>query len=146
MIVHTLKQAEAALAAANTCNVYITMKTSPGATRYMGLAFLKALFEQAKQTYPRVKHSVVIDCGFDAALTHRAMVMGFDQVSFSGSRAMKIKLSNIGSQLGSTIVSPHTPPNAVDLSDSQQPEQTCILYLQQCLKKVKKNASIEMKD
>ena len=146
MIVHTLKQAEAALAAAEACNIHITLRTAPGAIRYMGLTFLKALFEEAKQTYPKVKHSIVLDCGFDAALAHRAMVMGFAQISFSGTKAMKIKLSKVGSQLGSKLVSPYTQLNTIDLSDSKQPKQTCILYIQQGVGEIEKNGGLEKND
>ena len=135
MIVHTLNQAKAALAAAGACDVYITMRTSPGATYYMGLTGLKAVFEEAKETYPKVKHAVVVDCGFDAALAHRAMVMGFKQISFSGTKGMKIKLSKIGAQLSAKLVSPRIPSNAVDLSYTRQPKKACILYLQRGQKK-----------
>lgn len=146
MIVHTLKQAKAALAAASVCDVYITIRTSPGASHYMGLTFLKALFEEAKKTYPKVTHGVVVDCGFDAALAHRAMVMGFNQISFSGTKTMKNKLSKIGVQLGSRLVSPRTPPNAVDLSNTQRPEHACMLYLQRDLERTKKSDRLEIKD
>lgn len=108
----------------------------------MGLTFLKALFEQAEQAYPKVKHDVVLDCGLDAALAHRAMVMGFDQISFSGTKVMRIKLSEIGTQLGSKLIFPFIQPNSIDLSDSLKPEQACILYIQQG----EKNASLTDND
>ena len=102
----------------------------PGAARYAGLAFLKALFEGAAKACPEARHSVILDCGRDAALAHRAMVMGFRRVAFSGPSAMHRKLAQIAAKCGAGMAPARVPADALDLLDSPDPAGACTAYLE----------------
>ena len=130
ILVHTLGQAQAALNAAQAHGDAIALRSAPGAANYAGLAFLKALFDGAAQACPGARHSVIVDCGTDAALAHRAMVMGFRRIAFSGPGAMRDKLAQIALKCGAKIAPARPPADALDLLDSHDPAGACAAYLQ----------------
>ncbi|MEC9453696.1 MAG: hypothetical protein VYE58_01290 [Pseudomonadota bacterium] len=105
------------------------MRSAPGAANYAGLAFLKALFDGAAQACPETRHSVIVDCGADAAVAHRAMVMGFRRIAFSGTGAMRDKLAQIATKCGAGLAPSRTPAYALDLLDSHDPPGVCTAYL-----------------
>jgi hypothetical protein len=105
------------------------LRSAPGAARYAGLAFLKALFDGAAKACPEARHTVILDCGGDAALAHRAMVMGFRRIAFSGPRAMDGKLAQIAAKCGARLAPARAPANALDLLDSADPAAACTAYL-----------------
>ncbi len=119
------------LRAAHTRSTYVTLRSAPGAAHYAGLSFLKALFENAAEANPEVKHSVIIDCGADAALAHRAMTAGFRRIAFSGPRAMRDKLGQVGRKCGAELAPARAPAHILDLLDSPHPEDACGAYLGQ---------------
>ncbi len=126
---HTLGDAEAALNAAHAQGIAITLRSAPGAARYAGLAFLKALFDGAARACPEARHSVILDCGADATLAHRAMVMGFRRIAFSGPGAMRTKLAHIAAKCGAALAPARAPAGALDLLDSPDPAGACAEYL-----------------
>ena len=130
-MIHTLAQAEAALRAAHARSLHVTLRSAPGAANYAGLDFLKPLFETAARSNPEAKHNVIIDCGSDPALAHRAMVMGFQRITFSGPSAMAEKIAQIGKKCGARLVPTRTPAHVLDLLDSPHPENACETYLDQ---------------
>ena len=114
----------------------ITLRSAPGAARYAGLAFLKALFDDAAQACPKAHHSVILDCGGNAALAHRAMVMGFRRIAFTGPGAMRDKLAHIAAKCGAKLAPTRAPADALDLLDSHDPAGSCAAYLE--LRKARK--------
>lgn len=128
VLVHTLAHAEAALRAAHSHSQIITLRSAPGAAHYVGLSFLEALFKGAAQACPEAKHSVIIDCGADAALAHRAMAMGFRRIAFSGPGAMRDKLGQVGRKCRAEMAPARAPAHALDLLDSPDPEGDCGSY------------------
>jgi len=146
-VVHTLAQAEAALRAAHARSLPVTLRSAPGAANYVGLGFLKSLFEAAARSNPEAKHSVIIDCGSDAALAHRAMVMGFQRIAFSGPSAMAKKIAQIGKKCGARLAPARPPAHALDLLDSPHPEDACGTYLdQRRTQKTRKNTDLQQGD
>jgi len=129
ILIHTLGHAEAALSMADALGLAITLRSAPGSAHYAGLAFLKALFDGAAQACPKAHHSVILDCGDDAALAHRAMVMGFRRIAFAGSGAMRDKLAHIAAKCGAKLAPARAPADALDLLDSHDPAGTCAAYL-----------------
>ena len=130
ILVHTLAHAEAALKAARAQALGIALRSAPGAAHYAGLAFLKALFEGAARACPSAEHSVILDCGADAALAHRALVMGFRRIAFSGPRAMRDKIGQIAAKRGAGLAPARAPAHALDLLDSLDPAGACAAYLE----------------
>ena len=127
---HTQGDAEAALNAAQRASLAITLHSAPGAAQYAGLAFLKALFDGAARAFPETPHSVIVDCGADAALAHRAMVMGFRRVAFSGPGTMRDKLAYIAAKCGAGLTPARAPAGALALLDSPDPAGACAAYLE----------------
>ncbi len=125
----------------------ITLRSAPGAAHYVGIDFLKSLFENAAGACPEAKHSVIIDCGTDAALAHRAMVMGFRRVAFSGTRAMRDKLGQVGRKCRAEMAPARAPSHALDLLDSPDPEGACGAYLdRRKSQKSRKNTGLRQSD
>ena len=91
---------------------------------------MKALFEGAARACPEARHSVILDCGSDAALAHRAMAMGFRRIAFKGPRAMHEKLAAIAAKCGAALAPARAPAGALDLLDSPDPAGACKAYLQ----------------
>ncbi len=108
----------------------VTLRSPPGAAQYAGLAFLNSLFDGAAKTCPEAKHSVILDCGADGALAHRAMAMGFRRIAFSGPRAMRDKLIGIAAKCGAQLAPARTPKGALDLLDSPDLAGALAAYLE----------------
>ena len=122
----------------------VTLRSAPGAARYAGLTFLKALFDGAAQACPEAHHSVILDCGSDAALAHRAMVMGFRRIAFTGPGAMRDKLAQIAAKCGAKLAPTHAPADTLDLLDSHDPAGSCGAYLElRKTRKTGKNSTLQ---
>src|SRR5208282_3130051 len=73
IVVHSLDQARAALAAASALRRNVVLASAPGAGCYAGPAWFKSLVEQAKSTYPGAETEAVLDCGADSGVAKAAM-------------------------------------------------------------------------
>ncbi|GEM_PF-2169801 len=136
-----------ALNAAHAHGSVITLRSAPGAARYAGLAFLKALFDSAALAYPEARHSVIVDCGGDAALAHRALVMGFRRIAFTGPGAMRDKLVQIAAKCDAKLAPVRAPADALDLLDSHDPAGSCAAYLEsRKARKTGKNRTLRQSD
>jgi len=123
------------------------LRSAPGAARYAGLAFLKALFDGAAQACPEARHSVILDCGGNAALAHRAMVMGFRRIAFTGPGAMRDKLAHIAAKCGAGLAPVRAPADALDLLDSHDSAGSCAAYLEsRKARKTGKNRALRQGD
>ena len=107
----------------------VTLRSAPGATHYCGLAFLKALFDGASKAYPEAEYSVILDCGADAALAHRGIVMGFRRIAFSGKKPMRDKLAAVAVKSGAHLAPARPPRGALDLLDSPDPADAIAVFL-----------------
>tara|TARA_Y100000588_G_scaffold181893_1_gene195683 strand:+ start:1476 stop:1856 length:381 start_codon:yes stop_codon:yes gene_type:complete len=117
------------LRAAQSCNQAVTLRSAPGAAHYGGLAYLKALFDGAARAYPKAKHSVILDCGADAALAHRGIAMGFHRVAFSGAKPMRDKLAAVAAKSGACLAPARPPRGVLDLLDSPDPTGATVTFL-----------------
>ncbi len=106
------------------------MRSAPGAGHYGGLAFLKALFDGAAKAYSEAEYSVILDCGTDAALAHRGIVMGFHRIAFSGAKPMRDKLAKVAAKSGARLAPARPPRDALDLLDSPDPAGTAAAFLE----------------
>ena len=128
IVVHSLDQARAALAAASALRRNVVLASAPGAGCYAGPAWFKSLVEQAKSTYPGAETEAVLDCGADSGVALAALRQGLKRVGFSGGAEARAKLEEIAQALGATVESGDAP-DALDLRDGKNAEARCRAYL-----------------
>ncbi len=121
VIVHSLSQATAALAAAHELGCPITIASAPGASATVGVRWFQAVVEQACKVYPEVPVRAVIDCAERPGEALAALRCGFKAVRFSGKPAVAVKLAAIAAQLNAEIVTGRQ--RALDLLDQADPTQ-----------------------
>ena len=128
IIVHSLAQARAVLAAAHALDVPVTLASAAGAGGYAGPLWFKSLIEAARGDFPKVEVSAVLDCGVEAGTTLAALRHGFKRVRFTGADAALSALRDIAHQLAAEIEA-GDPPEALDLLEEGEPEAAARAYL-----------------
>ncbi|MBT3629468.1 MAG: hypothetical protein HOM52_04705 [Rhodospirillaceae bacterium] len=75
------------------------------------------------------------------------MVAGFRRIAFSGPRAMRDKLSQIGRKCRAEMAPARAPAHTLDLLDSPDPEVSCGIYLERRkAQKSRKNTGLRQGD
>jgi hypothetical protein len=128
IIVHSLDQARAALAAAAALERKVVLASGPGAGAYAGPAWFKSLVEQAKSAFPGTLAEAALDCGDAAGAALAALRMGFKRVGFSGDARARAALEDMARSLGATIETGGADA-ALDLRDEKNAEASCRAYL-----------------
>jgi hypothetical protein len=114
ILVHSLADANAALAAASALKLPVTLASVPGAAGHAGPAWFKSLVEQAAARHPGVAMDAVLDCGAEAGTALAALRLGLKRVGFSGPEAARARLGEIARALGGEVDSA-APGPALDL-------------------------------
>jgi hypothetical protein len=96
IVVHDLPQARAALELEATHGLKITLVSAPGAARYAGVGFLRAMEEQ-------LGREIVTDCGEDAGLVMAGLRVGLRRLLFAGPAEVMTRLADIAGQLGGEV-------------------------------------------
>ena len=118
VIVHSLEQARAALAAAHELRQTITLASAYGAGGYAGPLWFKSVVEAAAAEYPNVQVSAILDCADEAGTVLLALRHGLRQVRFTGHAAARKRLMAIARELGAEIETGRAPA-ALDLRDAR---------------------------
>ena len=129
IIVHSLEDARAALAAARDLKVAVTLASAAGAGGYAGPLWFKALIAAARAEFPEAEAVAVLDCGREAGTTLAALRHGFKRVRFTGEAAALQSLREIAQALGAEIETGEAP-TALDLQGERDPESAARDYLQ----------------
>ena len=119
IIVHSLQQAEAALAAAEALAVPVTLASAEGAGAYAGPRWFLAVMAQAARAHPGATFDAVIDCADEAGTALAALRAGATRVRFRGAAEAREKLAAIAAALGAAIED-ESPP-ALDLLNERDP-------------------------
>jgi hypothetical protein len=128
IIVHSLGDARAALAAARDLRVPITLASAAGAGGYAGPLWFKSLIAAARAEFPEAEATAVLDCGSEAGTTLAALRHGFKRVRFTGEAAALQPLREIAQELGAEIET-GAAPEALDLLDESDPEAAARAFL-----------------
>ena len=128
LIVHTLAQARAAIAASAETGLPATLASPPDAVRSLGVGYCLTLAEMAGAG------DFIIDCGAAPGLALAALRGGARRLRVSAAPAVMDKLADIAEQLGARIES-QTPADALDLADAHDPLAATQEFLRQCSKK-----------
>ncbi len=128
IVVHSLDQARAALAAATALKRQVVLASAAGAGCYAGPAWFKSLVALAQESYPGAQMEAVLDCGDAAGTALAALRLGFKHVGFSGGDEARAKLADIARALGAAI-EPSYADACLDLRDRKNPQVLCAAYL-----------------
>ncbi len=128
IVVHSLDQARAALAAASALKRPVVLASAPGAGCYAGPSWFQSLTALAQAAYPEAQMEAVLDCGAEAGVALAALRMCFKRVSFSGGAEARAKLEDIARALGAAVEAGGDHP-ALDLRDGKNAQALCESYL-----------------
>jgi fructose/tagatose bisphosphate aldolase len=127
IIVHSLENARAALAAASDLAVPVTLRSAPGAAAYLGPQIFRAMIDAARIDYPEVEVVAVLDCGSDAGFALAAFRAGIECVRVELPAETSVRVADIAEQYGATLDNDHAPP--LDLLDCDLPLEACRTWL-----------------
>ena len=128
IVIHSAGHARAALAAASSLVVPVTLASAPGAGIYAGAAWFKAIVDMARDEFPAVRFSYVLDCGGEPGMVLAALRQGLPRVRFVGPDAVAERLADIAAQYHAVIERAAIEP-ALDLIDQDDPEARCRAFL-----------------
>ncbi len=131
IIVHSLAEARAAVAAAAELGVPVTLASAPEAAGYLGALWFRELVQMASQERPEAQVSALIDCGDRPGHVMAALRQGLKRVRFTGPRSTAEILGNLDSQYDAEIVTGALRAHdlAHDLKDQAKPETACRRWL-----------------
>ena len=130
VIVHSLADAEAALAAAAALKLPVTLQSAPGAGAALGALWWKALVAAASAAHPGTQLDAVLDCGEEAGSVLAALRAGLTQLRFAGPAPVLAKLAAIAAASGARIEAAEPAPT-LDLLDRPDAETAVKAFLQQ---------------
>ena len=121
IIVHCLDDAKAALLVAGSLDVPVTLRSAPGAARYLGAQVIRKMIEEAASSYPKLRITTVFDSGDDPGLAMSAMRHGLKVIRTSVSGETRKNLADIARQSGARLDEGGTE-EALDLLDLEDTE------------------------
>ena len=127
VIIHSLAHARAALAAAAEFDVPVTLSSAPGAAAYVGPGWFQEVAAQARDAFPEVEATVLIDCGARPGHVLAALRTGFACVRFTGGKAVSERLAAIAEAYGAELVTGRL--DALDLRLATEPATACRAWL-----------------
>ncbi len=128
IVIHSPGHARAALAAAASLALPVTLASAPAAGIYAGPGWFKAVVEMAHGDVPAARFSAVLDCGGEPGVVLAALRRGLKRVRFDGSDAVAERLADIAAQCGAVIERMALEP-ALDLLGCDDPEAACRAFL-----------------
>jgi hypothetical protein len=126
--VHSAADAHAALRAAASLNVAVTLISAEGAAGYAGAGYFSALIADARTAFPSVTMNAVLDCGDAAGYVLGALRQGVKSVRFSGDDGTAAKLGAIARAQDATLITAEIA--ALDLARVDDAEGACRTWLQ----------------
>ena len=121
VIVHSLAQAKAALAAGRP----VLLLSAVGAAGSAGPGWWREMLAAARRAYPLADAEALLDCGDAPGNAMAALAAGITELSFHGSAAARQKLTSMGA-----AIRPR-PAEALDLANEPRPEAACLAWLRE---------------
>ena len=121
--VHGPADALAALEAAASLGRPVVLLSAPGAAAYAGAAWFKALVALARERWPAVDATAMLDCGDRAELVQGAMREGLADLVFTGPAATAARLSDIARQQGARLH--RRRPESLDIARPERALAAC---------------------
>lgn len=127
VIIHSLEQAQGALAVAERLDRPIALYSAEGAAAYGGAAWFLAVVAAAQAAHPHAQCEAVLDCGADAGLALAALREGCRAIVIRGAPGLRRKLATIAAM--STARLDAGAKDALDLRHSKNPEAAVMAWL-----------------
>jgi hypothetical protein len=127
VVVHSLAQARAAVAAAAALGRPVVLLSAPGAAGYAGPGWFAKLVDLAVESHPEAEVASVLDCADKPGLVLAALRQGLPAVRFTGRRAAAAKLAAIAADHGAELLTGRI--RALDLRGQEDPEPACRAWL-----------------
>lgn len=128
IIVHSLDHARAAIDAAATLGVEVTIVSAAGAAGYAGPMWFKALVEAALLDHPDAAVTAILDCGEEPGTVLGALRAGLKHVRFTGPIPTRERLAALAAPLGA-IIENDEPTDTLDLLETRDPASLCRAFL-----------------
>ena len=126
VIIHSIDQARAALAAATRLNRPIALYSAEGAAAYAGGAWFMAMVTAARADYPNAQCEAVLDCGDHPGLALAALRQGCRTIVLRSSPARR-KIAAIASARSARL--DPGAKEALDLRHCRDPESAVMSWL-----------------
>jgi len=127
IVVHSLAQAQAALAVAASCGVPLTLLSGPGAASYAGPAWFLEIVRQARLAHPGVPATAVLDCADQPGRALAALRLGVKRLRLSGNPKARQRVVAIAAATGAEI--DETRYDTLDLAGVDDTAQAVRLFL-----------------
>ena len=124
---HGLADALAAVEAAASLGRPVILVSAPGAAAYAGAAWFKALVTLARQRWPAVAVTAMLDCGDRAELVQGALRDGLADVIFTGPAGVAARLADIAGQQGARLH--RSRPPTLEIADPGTALAACQAWL-----------------
>ena len=127
IVVRSLAEAEAALAAATALGVPVTLLSAENAASSVGPLWFRALIAQAGAAYPEARVSAILDCGDRPGSAAAALRLGFTLIRFAGRGRAGEAITAIAAEAGAEILTRR--PEALDLAGLPDLRAACEAWL-----------------
>lgn len=127
VLVHGIREARAALDAAATLGVPVTLLSAPAAAAHGGAGWFMAVIGRARAEWPAVAATAVLDCDDRAGDAQGALADAVPAIVFTGRPDVAERLRAIAAERGATVLVAR--PDALDLRDARDPVAACRLWL-----------------
>ena len=127
IIVHSLKEARAAVAVAAELGVPVTLASAPEAAGYLGALWFCELVAMARAERPEAEVDAVLDCGDQPGHVMAALRQGLKRLRFTGPKSTATTLRALAGRYDAEIVTGAL--RAHDLMDQAEPEAACRRWL-----------------
>ena len=127
VVVHSLEQARAALAAAAELGVPVDLVSGGAAAGFAGPLWFLEMIEAARADYPQVKVTAIFDCGEAPGYALAALRAGCRAIRFKGRPSVEAKIVAIAKRSGARLVGGRL--RALDLLNERDPAAACRKWL-----------------
>jgi hypothetical protein len=127
VVVHSLAQAQAALAAAASLGVPVVLMSGPGAASYAGPAWFLEVERQARRAQPQVDATAILDCADQPGRALAALRLGVKRLRLNGNPKARKRVAAIAAAMGAEI--DETRYDTLDLAGLDDPEAAATAFL-----------------
>ncbi len=131
ILIYSLDDAHAALAAAETTGRPVTLQSGPDMAHAAGVRYFKEMHVILKDAFPNQAFGFRIDCADAPGLALAALRIGLSDILFSGRPEVAAKLAAIATKKGARLhpKSAGRAGAALDLLDRREPFDACREWL-----------------
>jgi len=127
VIIHSLADARAALAAARESGVPVSVISAPGGAAHAGAAWFDQVIRAAQAEIPEAKVNAILDCDDAPGFALGALRAGIKVIRFVGREDVTSRLADIAAACGARLVT--EPVETLDLRGHKDPASACRAWL-----------------